>query len=185
MPLVDHAILLHGYAESPDRVWFPWLHKELEDRGIRVTAPALPDPLRPNFQRWLRKITPIAKTMGGGTVLIGHSIGGVLGLRFLEKRLAKPIAGVITVGSPFASTINVELYTRFFDRQIDWWTLKGAAKRFVVIHAEDDPLVPFDHALRYREALEADLHLLKKGAHFTRKKAVPILKALLDFRADS
>src|SRR5262249_53881475 len=98
-----------------------------------------------------------------------------------EKRLSKRIAGTVLIGSPYCSTINVKAMTRFFEHPIDWWTVAGAAKKFVIIHAKDDPLVPFDHALRYQEALNAELVLLGKGGHFVQKTAPPILHAVKGF----
>lgn len=179
---IDHAVLIHGYAETPERTWFPWLHKELERSGMRVAVPALPDTYRPNIKRWMKAVLPLAKTLTKTSVIIGHSLGGVLALRLLEKRLAKPIAATILVGSPYASTIKVDPLIRFFEKPVDWWTVTGAAKKFIVLHAKDDPLVPFDHAIRYQESLGADLMLYKKGGHFVQKTASPVLRVINSLR---
>lgn len=178
MTKIDRALLLHGYAETPERTWFPWLHAELEKEGIAVIAPALPKPLQPNYKKWMKTVLPFARTMTKSTVIIAHSIGGVLALRMLEKRLSKRIAGVILVSSPFAATIRVKAMLDFFDRPIDWWTVRKAASKFEIIHAKDDPLVPFDHALRYQEALDGELTLMKKGSHYTAKSVPLIINAL-------
>lgn len=175
---VDRIIILHGYAMTPQKMWFPWLHAELERRGYGVAVPAFPDPLRPSSDRWLKSVAPLAKTWDRRTVVIGHSIGGVVALRALEKIATQRIHGLILVGSPFASTLSVRRYTHFFDEPIDWWTVRNHAHSSAVIHAKDDPLVPYDHALRYQEALGATLTLRKKGGHFTEKKCEPLLRTL-------
>jgi predicted alpha/beta hydrolase family esterase len=97
-------------------------------------------------------------------------------MRILEKRLSKRIAAAVLVGSPFSSVIRVEAMMDFFTKPVDWPTVRGAAREFIVIHAKDDPLVPYDHALRYQEALDATLLLKSKGGHFTSKKAPPLLR---------
>lgn len=175
---ITHAVLLPGFAETPDRYWLPWLHRELELRGIGVIAPRLPNPLRPELKAWMHRVAPLAKTWGPGTVLIGHSLGGVLALRMLEHAVERRVLGCVLVSAPFASTISLKNITSFFSAPVDWYHLRHAARTIVAIHAKDDPLIPYDHALRYAEALECETHVLPHGGHFAQKKAPAVLGAL-------
>ena len=46
------AFIIHGYGAGPADHWFPWLGERLSQAGIPTTIPALPDPERPDFDRW-------------------------------------------------------------------------------------------------------------------------------------
>lgn len=173
-----HIVILHGYAEGPNKVWIPWLHRELESRGCRVWAPALPDPLRPSYKRWLRTIAREAKKWGPDTIVVGHSIGGALALRALENCARRPVRGVILVGAPFSSIVSAQAMMDFFDRPIDWYDLRRKAGRVTVIHAKNDPFIPRDHALRYVEAFGAKFRLTPAGGHFIGRAAPVILREI-------
>jgi predicted alpha/beta hydrolase family esterase len=175
---VDHVVMIHGYGVSANSIWFPWLQREIEKRGVAVTAPSLPSPLRPDFKRWMETFAPIAGRWTPQTVVIAHSLGGALALRLLEFAAQKKVRAVILVSPLFASLMNVRELLEFFDCSIDWKKLRKSSREFVVIQAKDDPLVPFDHALRHQEFLNADLHLLNKGGHFTAKKFPLLLKSV-------
>jgi uncharacterized protein len=178
---VDTVVLFHGYAENPTKVWFPWLHSQLEELGIRIWSPILPDPLTPNFQKWFKAVKAGAEKWSPSTVVIGHSIGGVLALRALELCAEKPIRAMITVGSPFTATVSVQAYIDFFDRPIDWDKLRRSAGKFVTIHSKNDPLVPYDHAYRYKEALGSKLVMTEKDGHFIGKSADAVVQELARF----
>lgn len=178
MKKIGHVVLLHGYAETPDRAWFPWLHRRLEESGMRVWSPALPAPLRPDFRKWIKAVAGRARTWTPETVVIGHSLGAVLALRLLQTTVKERVRAVILAGAPFASTLNIKALTQFFEHPVDWHRVRDMAETFVVIHAKNDPLVPFDHALRYREALGAELVLAEAGGHYTGKTAPIIAKAV-------
>lgn len=173
-----NIIILHGYAEGPTKVWIPWLHHELEKRQLRVWAPALPDPIRPSFKRWLGVIKEAAATWGPETIVVGHSIGGALALRALETHVRRPVRGTVLVSAPFDSIISAQAMMDFFDQPIDWAGLRRKAGRVTVIHAKNDPLIPRDHALRYIEALGAKLRLMPAGGHFIGRTAPVILREI-------
>jgi predicted alpha/beta hydrolase family esterase len=173
-----NLVLLHGYAESPNKVWFPWMHRQAEELGWRVYAPELPSPLRPTLPKWLKTVMPATKRWDRNTIIVGHSLGGVLALRALAKSKAK-VKAVVLVASPFASTVPVKELIDAFNEPIDWAALKKQAGEFVAVHAKNDPLVPYDHALRYQENLAAKLVLTKSQHHFTGKQAKPVWEQVL------
>lgn len=171
-----HVVIFHGYAETPKKVWIPWLVRKLQARGAHVDAVEMPDPLLPDFGRWLATARTALAHASPSTSVIGHSLGGVIALRALEKLDRARIGGLLTVGSPYCSTLKVDFLTRFFPASIDWGSLRKRIGHVTVLHAEDDPLVPYDHAYRYAESLGARLALMKKGGHFTAKSAGAVLK---------
>lgn len=178
MKEITDVTILHGYGVTPQKMWFPWLHRELEERGLPVRVPAMPEPLNPDYRKWRKAALPIARTWGPGTLVIGHSVGGAFALRLLERDVKTRIAGVVLVGSPFTATINVKPYVRFFAMPMDWQRVRDMAEQFHVLHAKNDPFVPYDHAVRYAEALGSNLTLVTKGGHFIEKECEPLKRVL-------
>ncbi len=175
---VDNVVILHGYAETPEKVWLPWIHQLIEDRGIRVWEARFPDPLRPSYKQWLKAVEARARQWNGRTVIIGHSLGGVVALRLLEQAAVRRVRAVVTVSSPFAATLSIQALVDFFDRKIDWAKLRRRSARFITVHSKNDPLVPYDHAFRYREALGSKLVLTEKDGHFIGHKADAVWEEL-------
>jgi len=175
---VDNVVLLHGYAESPTKVWFPWLHEIVESRGVRVWAPVLPDPLKPDLEQWLKTVAKEAAGWSDRTVIVAHSLGGVLALRALEILVKRPVRAVITVGTPFAATMSVQTLIDFFGGPVDWSKVRRRAGKFVTIQSKNDPLVPYDHAFRYHEMLGSKVVLTEKDGHFIGKTGPVIAKEL-------
>lgn len=175
-----HFVLIHGYAETPDRVWFPWLEKVLLDRGATVETLRLPDPLRPRAKQWFDAALRAAKSWNGETVVVAHSLGGVAALRAIE-RSQKSVAGFVLIASPFCALIRISPFIEFFGERIDWEKLRRNAGTIDILQAKDDPLVPFDHALRYAEALKGRLTLVDKGGHFTAKSSEVLRRIVLRY----
>jgi len=175
---VDRVVVIHGYGVTPEKMWFPWLHTELENRGIAVSVPALPDPLRPNYKKWMDAVAPLTKTWTPDTLLVAHSLGAAFSIRLLEKKVKVRLRAAILVSPLFASFINVKPLTKFFGHPIDWISVREHAREFTVIHAKDDPLVPFDHSLRYAEALGSKHVARATGGHFTGKKFPLLMRTI-------
>lgn len=176
---IDHVVLVHGYGVSAQNLWFPWLHQELERRGIRVTAPTMPDPLRPDYKKWMRLGRQMAEGWTPRTLIVAHSLGSALAMRLLQHHAKSRVGGIILVSPLFAASISVKPLLAFFQQPIDWELLRKRAGNVHVIHAKNDPLVPFDHGMRYSEILGGELHLFAKGSHFPQKTFPYLLKTLL------
>lgn len=159
-------------------MWFPWLQKVAERAGLAVYAPSLPDPLKPDLRKWTAAVRAHAQNWGEETAIVGHSAGGILALRLIERVVTKRVGPVFIVSSPYAATLNVKQYVSFFREPIDWALLRKNAVSYSVLHAKDDPLVPYDHAMRYAESLGGTFTLLSSGGHLIGKKLPRLAKML-------
>lgn len=175
---ITDITIFHGYGVTPEKMWFPWIHQELESLGYAVNVPKLPDPLRPDYKKWHAVGAPIARRWGRGSLVIGHSVGGAFALRLIEREVKTRIGGFVLVSSPFTATINVKPFVKFFAQPMDWMRVRDIARDISVIHAKNDPIVPYDHATRYGEALGAQVTLTGSGGHFTDKTCKPLLRVL-------
>jgi predicted alpha/beta hydrolase family esterase len=89
------AIIFHGTGGNPNNCWYPWLARQLEQRGYQVEIPHYPDLNREPIEAFLPKILS-RHTFDEQTVLVGHSAGAALLLAILQH-IQSPVAQAILV----------------------------------------------------------------------------------------
>lgn len=87
------AILLHGMGHAPSW-WTPFVPR-LEDLGLDVLVPTLPDLASADPDAWVA--AALAAIPDTPTILIGHSLGAAVALQAAWR---KPVQGVILMAMP-------------------------------------------------------------------------------------
>ncbi len=156
------ALIFHGTMGSPDGNWFPWLQGELTSKGWGVDVPVFPTPEEQSLKNWIGVVQG-----KDADLLIGHSLGATLVLRLTELKLINPTNAVLV--SPVIQKINNEEYdllnSSFINDGFDWDKIKSAPTKLTVLHGDDDPYVPVDHARQLSDYIDAPLHIIKNGGH--------------------
>ncbi len=174
-------VFVHGYKSSVSQHFWPWLSDTLKIRGHEVFAPELPSPEAPVCQEWVEAIRKSIHRPGGDTIFIGHSIGCVALLHYLEQAdMAGTPKLIILIAPPF--NIESERFQTFFDPMVDFETVMWKGQEFIIIHAKDDMVIPLDHAQRYEHELNGVLKVQETGGHFNTVTELPILLELIDDR---
>jgi len=158
--------ILHGLGADPDDNWFPWLKKELENKGHKVIVPEFPYSVQPRLSEWLDVLGEAIKVNGVG-VIIGHSLGGTLAIHYiLSGGKAKK---VILVAPPFFHVDYLPKLApidKFLDLPENIDNLNFVNNDFVVFYSNDDPMIPHSHGEEWVKILNAKQVVLHKG-HFT------------------
>ncbi|KKS72247.1 MAG: Leucine-tRNA ligase [Candidatus Magasanikbacteria bacterium GW2011_GWE2_42_7] len=97
-------VFIHGYGGNAEANFFPWLKKQLEEKGHTVVALDLPNTDKPNVKEqaeFLKKQV----TFDEHTVIIAHSLGGPVAFRILEA-LEIPISKLILADSVLRPEFN-------------------------------------------------------------------------------
>lgn len=161
------VIIVHCWAGNPDYCWYPSAKAELEKAGFEVIVPEMPDTDNPNMSTWVPKLAGAVGTPSPDVFLVGHSIGGVAIMRYLESLPAgTKVGGVVFVAS-FTHDLGFEEIKNFFISPLDFKKIKSTTKNFADIASDNDPFVPLDQAEVLRENLGADVLTLKKMGHFS------------------
>ncbi|MDP3725399.1 MAG: alpha/beta hydrolase [Nanoarchaeota archaeon] len=161
------AILIHGYAGVPKDAWRPWLRDELEKRGFLASLPSMPHPNHPKEKEWVKKIKKEVKHPDENTFLVGHSLGCIAILRYLESLgTNEKISGAVFVAG-FSDDLNIPVLSPFFETPIKWEAIKTHCKRFTAIYSDNDQWVPMRHAEIFKEKLNAEIILRKGMKHFS------------------
>jgi len=170
---MSKIVVSHAYGANEDSVWFPYLAERLATYGHQVTVPNLPDTGAPRLEPWRKAFGEAALAAGPteSTVLVGHSIGGVNVLRFLEQHDSEThgqFAGVLLVATP-AHEVGYDELAGFFEGGFDWNRIRRSARRFRVLQAMDDPVSvpdPTEHVRLLVNGLGAAAVVTPTGGHF-------------------
>ncbi len=184
--MTSKAVFVHGWESSPKEGWWPWLKKELESHGFEVIAPIMPNPAKPKMDKWLRELKKTVGTPDKNCYFIGHSLGCITILRYIESlRKDQNIGGVILVAG-FTSNLGYDELDSFFKNKIKWGKIKSHCEKFTVIHSKNDRYVSLHYGSFFKKKLGAKLLNEEKMGHFTKKDGIkklpPTLKAILEMQ---
>jgi hypothetical protein len=164
---MKRAIIVHCWEGYPKYCWYPAVKSQLEDRGFSVKVPAFPETEAPKLDKWLPKLKEEAESPDEDLYLIGHSVGCITILRYLESLdEGEKVGGVVLVAG-FTNDLGMEELKNFFTTDIDFEKIKSKANKFVAIHSDDDPYVPLEHGDIFRDKLSAELIIKPNSKHFS------------------
>ena len=166
--MTKRAFLIHGWGGSPEEGWRPWLKTELEKMGFNVFVPAMPDTENPKMDRWTSHLTKIVGNPDEDCYFIGHSLGCITILRYLETlEKSEKIGGAILVAG-FSDSLGpgYEALNNFFTKPVDWEKINSHCKNFVAIHSDNDSAVPLKYADGFVKHLNAEVIIQHNMGHF-------------------
>ena len=150
------AIIIHGWGGSPEGNWFPWLAHELEGRGFEVRVPAMPDSETPNHVAWRKTLQELLPDPDESVLLVGHSLGCIAILQYLESLRADQAVGGVILVSGFIRSLHNPVTDGFFADHTD---MAKAGQRvvgnIVSIASDNDPYVSWEETEAMRAALPA------------------------------
>ncbi|MFT4038738.1 MAG: alpha/beta fold hydrolase [Thermomicrobiales bacterium] len=168
--MTPNVLFIHGagdgaYAEDAKLV--ESLRQHLGP-DAEVRYPAMPDEDNAPYDQWREEIERNLTDMPGPVVLVGHSVGASILLKWLSERDAAPaIAGLFLLANPlwgsegwrYDGYETLELAPGFASR------LPAGAPVYLY-HCRDDEVVPFAHLALYAQAMpQATVRVLDTGGH--------------------
>lgn len=170
------AYIFHGLGSTKYSNWFVWLAYELKKRGFKVKTPQFPNTIFPKLHEWLAAVD--AFTFDENTIIVGHSLGGILTLRYLEQHDVK-VGKVYLVSVPVTHLGWGQLISsHFFDTEFQWNTIRSRAEEFFVVSDTRDPVVPLEHGDILAKNLHCNILPLEDGSHFCRLTFPELLKII-------
>ncbi|PIN73588.1 hypothetical protein COV20_05180 [Candidatus Woesearchaeota archaeon CG10_big_fil_rev_8_21_14_0_10_45_16] len=159
--------MIHCWDGQPDYCWYPWLKRQLEANDFSVKVPAMPETEAPKQDLWVPKLRQVVGQSDEPLILIGHSIGCITILRYLETLPEdQNITGVILVAG-FSDNLGFEELKNYFQTPLDWEKIRSRCSRFIAIHSDNDPFVPLTHAEIFKKNLSAETVILHDRKHFS------------------
>lgn len=160
-------IIIHGFDGSPEKNWFPWLKGELEKLGHEVMVPRMPNKEYPVLAEWVARLQMVIGKPDENMYLVGHSLGVITILRFLESLPEGVRVGGVILVAGFPEQVVKGFLNSFFEKPLEYERVKKAGKHFIAVHSDDDPYVPIVNGEILHDRLGAELIVMKKAGHLT------------------
>lgn len=184
---MKRVFIIHGWDGYPEEGIFPWLKKELENKGFAVFNPAMPEPLHPRIDKWVTFLGEQVGIPDRDTIFFGHSIGSQTILRYLES-----LPGDIQVGgavflAPWVNLNAVAYETEedmiiakpWLETKLLWDKIKSHTNKFTAIFSDDDSLVPISDSKLFKSELGARIIIEHGKEHFSGSSGIIELPSAL------
>jgi predicted alpha/beta hydrolase family esterase len=184
---MKQALILHGTDASPEANWFRWLEGVMKNMGCAVWLPQLPNSAAPSTKTYNSFLLSNSTFEFEGATLIGHSSGAVEILSLLQHLPESTTVGDVYLVSAFKDNLNWDALDELFLEPYDYELIKAKARSITVIHSDNDPYVPTDHARFLAEKLNARLLLVGGQGHFNLEQSeeyrqFPLLAQIIETR---
>jgi uncharacterized protein len=166
--LIIHGAGTRAYRVMKDK-WVSNLKRSLGS-DYEVILPEMPLPQFPQYESWKSILKETISQIKGPLILVGHSLGGTVILKYLaEEGTPENLEGTFVVASPyFSATQGWDLEDFYFDGK-----LQNKVKNLPVFsyHSSDDKLVPPSHQVFIKGQLpHATFRTLAGHGHEFNKK---------------
>ncbi|MEK6843418.1 MAG: alpha/beta hydrolase [Candidatus Micrarchaeota archaeon] len=164
---MKRVFIVHGFNGRPEGGWRPWLKLALEKKGFVVHLLKMPSPRFPSKTAWVKTIQNSIKKPDANTFLIGHSLGCIAILRYLESLEGKQKVGGAILVAGLATNLGNPLFSGFFRSPLDWKKIRIHCNKFVSINSDNDRFITIAHGKLFEKNLGAKLILKKGMGHFS------------------
>lgn len=173
-------LILHGIGGYAGKHWQQWLHDECVKLKHQVLMPTLTDADHPDRFMWLAEIQNLLSDVNlEELIIVGHSLGVVSGLDFIET-CDEPIKALISVAG-FYQDYGLELNSYFMQqKRLDIELVRRKIINSYVIYGDDDPYVPQLTLSDLTQALDAEEYIIENGGHVNTDKGFTTLPVVMD-----
>jgi uncharacterized protein len=165
---MKRAIIVHCFGGKANYAWYPWAKIQLEAQGYEVVVPDMPHTDEPQLSEWLSTLQNLIGEPDDELVLIGHSLGTITIMRYLEalptgQRIRKAI-----LAAAFTDPLGIKELENFFETRLDFTAIKPKTKdAFVVIQSDNDPYISRQYGNRLQDELDAKLIIKHAAGHMS------------------
>jgi predicted alpha/beta hydrolase family esterase len=165
---MKNALILHGTGGYPTENWFDWLKQELEKLDWQVWVPHLPGNDRPSTLRYNKfLLEENTWDLNDQSIIVGHSSGAVTIFGLLQALPDDVVVDTCYLIGAFKDNTGWDALDGMFEVPFDFEKIKKHAKKFVFIHADDDPYCPLEHAEYLAEKIGGELLIQEGQKHFS------------------
>jgi predicted alpha/beta hydrolase family esterase len=126
--------------------------RDLLGSEYNVLYPKMPNEESPKDKEWIAQISKELAALDGKVILVGHSAGGAILLKYLLKEnLAKSIAGIFLIAIPHWGPEDEE--GEEYPLQEGFASKLPKGTPIFLYHSRDDEWVPFAHLEIYAEKI--------------------------------
>lgn len=180
------VFIIHMWDSHPEDGWYPWLKKELENKGFQVEIPAMPEPAKPEVDAWVSNLAKIVGDVDENTFFVGHSVGCQTILRYFQNLPAdKKVGGAVFVAG-WLKLVNLEteeekeIAKPWLETPIDFDKIRQHTDKFVAIFSDNDQWVSIDNKDLFEIKLKAKTIIENRKGHISGDDGITELVSALD-----
>lgn len=177
---MKRVYIIHGWSGSPDSSWLPWMKTELNARKISAETVRMPNTDFPKVDEWVSAIKKAVGTPDENVYLVGHSLGCMAILRYIESLADGEKIGGMMLVSGFSRSIGISYMDDFFAEPLNYDLVASRADKKVFFQSDDDPYVPMREGKMLEEKLHGKLIILEGAGHVTQSSGFCAFTAGLD-----
>ncbi len=170
------VFIVHGFCGIPNGGWFPWLMKELAKQNVFACSLPMPNANDSDVSEWIKTIKNCVGRPSDEILLLGHSLGVLAILRYLESLSSQDSIGGVLLVSCFIGSLDTEnprsefrMIDSFVVPPINFERIRNIPKQSFVLHGSNDPIVPFTHAEKISKGMRCKLIKIEGGDHFSQR----------------
>jgi len=150
-------------AHHIDQQLVNYLQQQLADR-FTIIYPVMPNEDDPDYNAWKAVFKQELEKTNGPVILIGHSVGGFLLMKFLsENSVHADLKGLLFIAIPFLGDGGWQYEGMFLK---DDFAAALPQTPLFFYHSMDDEIVPFHHLALYAQQLpDATIREMAQGGH--------------------
>lgn len=152
----------------PRKKWTDTLRADLGD-DFEVFMPTMPNSRNAKYEEWKIWFERHFEYLRDGITLIGWSQGGVFLAKYLSENVTPfSINNLFLLAAPYDYfEIKGEDGGDFYPNISNLASIEQKVGHIVILSSEDDPVVPYEHSVKYSGALpKAELMTFKDKNHF-------------------
>jgi len=177
---MKRVFIIHGYTGYPDTNWFPWLKNELEKLNISVFIPSMPNTKNPQLREWLPYLQQQVGTPDRNTYFIGHSLGCITILKYIESLPENTKIGGALLIAGFINPIHFSELNNFFPKPLNDEKIKRNVIKIININSDNDHHVPLVQADEIKNRLNSEMIIIHNGGHLNDKAGFEEFPLLLE-----
>ncbi|MGG3640940.1 alpha/beta fold hydrolase [Bacillus gobiensis] len=161
-----HSAGEQGALQGSSR-FVAYLHDEL-DEGVHLLLPKMPFPKNPKYELWREKLDQELSALEGEVILIGHSLGGSVLIKYLsEVACDLSIIGLFMIAAPYWNKEDSDWHSSEYMLPENFASKLPQISKIFLYHSTDDEIVPYTHLNHFKEKLpEATARVLSGNEHF-------------------
>jgi hypothetical protein len=177
-----YVLFIHGAGEGAyeeDGLLVVSLQNALGS-AYEVRYPRMVNEESPEYADWKVQIESELATLGGEVILVGHSVGGSVLLKYLsEGQVKKSITGLFLIAAPYWGADEFWKWDQVRLPQDTAARLAGIPRIFLY-HSRDDEIVPFAHLGLYAAVLpQATIKEVDRRGHQFGNNLVDVAEDML------
>lgn len=166
--MIRRVVIIHGWKDNPNKGWLGWLAEKMRNEGFEVINPQMPRDTIPDIDSWVDIVSTAVGELDRYTILIGHSLGTFVLLRYLERYTTDERALALVLIAGFINP-KIDRAQDYFLPIPDVENIQKHVENIYHIYSDDDKMVAIDRSKELADRLGGKRICLNGKGHFTSK----------------